>query len=213
MKLITVFILTFLFQFANAQIKNAPTVKQIPSISVYNVRGESFNLSELTAGKITVIDFWFLPCAPCFFEMSMLHELYSKYKDNPHFQFLTITRTDTSLVRPLINNDTIGDEISRYYKKYSGLETFQLPVYFIPGCNEKLHTFGKSKVDFKGSNIPPDNSNKCPDVVFKFVGFPTLLIFDKRGKLIYYKNGFQQNIEKKQQQEIEKLITTNLSRF
>lgn len=211
MKVIIVFILTLLFQFATAQKKNTFIVKQVPSISVYNIRGESFNLPAMTAGKLTVIDCWFLPCAPCFIEMPMLHDLYLKYKDNPNFQFLTITRTDSSLVRPLLENDSTGNEVYRYFKNLSGLEKFQLPVYFIPGCNEKLHNFGKSKVDFEGRNIPPDNSNKCPDVVFKFIGFPTLLIFDRKGKLIYYKNGFSKKMENQQKQEIEKVINTNLS--
>jgi len=211
MKVIIGSIVLLLFQFASAQKKVSTIVKQVPSVSIFNIKGESFNLPAFTSGKVTVIDCWFLPCAPCFVEMPMLHELYFKYRDNPAFQFLTITRTDSSLVKPLINNDATGNDVHNYFKTFSGLETFQLPVYFIPGCNEKLHNYGQSKIDFEGENIPPDNSKNCPDAIFKFVGFPTLLIFDKKGKLVYSKNGFLKSNEVQQKQEIEKIINANLT--
>jgi len=210
MKLITLLAVTFLFQAVSGQNNNSSIVKKLPSISVYNIKGESFGLSTLGSGKVTVIDCWFLPCAPCFAEMPMLHDLYSKYKDNPNFQFLTLTRTDTSLVRPLIENQKTGNEIYQYFKTHSGLETFSLPVFFIPGCNEKLHNFNQSSVGFAGSNTPPENRNNCPDVIFGFTGFPTLMIFDKKGKLVYNVSGFSEKIEKQQLEEIEKIITSKL---
>lgn len=198
-------------QLAMAQKKVNPILKQVPSIALYDLEGQPFNLANMAKGKVIVIDCWFLPCAPCFEEMPMLHDLHAKFKNNSQFRFITITRTDTSLIRPMVEKDTTATEVYHYYQKYSGMDEFNLPVYFIPGCNEKLHNFAQTKVGFKGRNVAPDDSNKCPDVIFNFVGFPTLLIYDKKGKLIYSKNGFTKDLQKTQQQEMEKIIAAHLA--
>ena len=41
--------------------------------------------------KITFINFWFEGCAPCIAEFDALNDLYSKYKSNKDFQFLSFT--------------------------------------------------------------------------------------------------------------------------
>jgi cytochrome oxidase Cu insertion factor (SCO1/SenC/PrrC family) len=46
---------------------------------------------ESLKNKITFINFWFEHCAPCIAEIDALNNLYNKYKNNPGFQFISIS--------------------------------------------------------------------------------------------------------------------------
>ena len=191
-------------------------VKAIPQLFVYNIHGDTTNLKTISSNKVTFIDFWFIPCGPCFVEMNMLHKLYTKYKDNPDVAFLTITFTDSAFVRPLIENrNTDSNETYDYFKNLAVLDTFKLPVFFINGIDTKMRSFKRSKVGFSGHNeakIKDIDYTKYPDFIFGFSGYPTIFIFDKRGNIIYNKTGFSKKAEKQQQQSIEALINATLQK-
>jgi thiol-disulfide isomerase/thioredoxin len=186
------------------------TVKEIPQLSIYNIKGNTTNLKTISSGKVTFIDFWFIPCGPCFEEMNMLHKLYAKYKDNPNVSFLTITITDSSFVRPLIENkNTSTNDTYEYFKALAQLDTFRLPVYFIKGIERKMTSFKKAKAGFSGHSeaVSKDTDYSIyPDNIFGFSGYPTIFIFDKKGNLIYNKTSFTKEGEKKQQKAIETII-------
>lgn len=159
----------------------------LPDIQLYDLHGKHTTLGELGKGKITFIDNWFIPCPPCFREMGMLHKLYFKYKSNRNVNFMTICRTDTSIVKKFLAKDKSLAKFEGWYEDNSGRSDFKLPVYFIPGCNEKIYT---GVTLFK---YTPDDKTKCPDVQFAFHGYPTILIYDKKGKLIFKRTGFGLN--------------------
>ena len=186
------------------------TIKEIPQLSIYDIKGNTTNLKTISSGKVTFIDFWFIPCGPCFEEMNMLHKLYAKYKDNPNVSFLTITITDSSFVRPLIENkNTSTNDTYEYFKTLAELDTFRLPVYFIKGIARKMISFKKEKASFSGHSdaITKDTDYSFyPDNIFGFSGYPTIFIFDKKGDLIYNKTSFTKEGEKKQQKAIETII-------
>ncbi|MBY0481094.1 MAG: TlpA family protein disulfide reductase [Chitinophagaceae bacterium] len=182
----------FFVQSTLGQKNEAEPVKKIPDFSLYHLKNGTTNLLSLAKGKITFIDFWFVPCGPCFVEMNMLHELYAKYKNNPAIAFLTITFTDSSIVRPLIENrNELENDTYSYFKKMSNLDTFKLPVYFA-FSKRKAESYNESRDYLNGT--------------FNFYMYPTILIFDKNGLLIYHKTGFWKSDRKRQQLEIENLI-------
>ncbi|MDE3213464.1 MAG: redoxin domain-containing protein [Bacteroidota bacterium] len=189
-------------------------VKVIPQISIYNINGDTTNLKKVSDNKVTFIDFWFIPCGPCFVEMNMLHKLYAKYKDNPNVAFLTITLTDSAFVRPLIENrNTTTNDTYDYFKTLALLDTFKLPVYFLKDVASTMTSFKKEKIGFSGhgeSKTKQINYSQYPDNIFGFSGYPTIFIFDKEGNRIYSKTGFTKNGEKKQQKNIEVLINAKL---
>jgi thiol-disulfide isomerase/thioredoxin len=195
-----------------AQTTNRTPAKTIPQISVYNINGDEFPLKSLTKNKVTFIDFWFIPCGACFIEMNMLHNLYGKYKDNSSISFMTITLTDSAFVRPLVENrNTNSNETYDYFRTLAQIDTFKLPVFFIKNGSSKMVSFKKESGFFRGHGEPRiKNQQFYPATVFHFSAYPTIIIYDKNGKIIYSITGFTKTTEKQQQKNIETIIDGQL---
>lgn len=172
-------------------------VKVMPQLTIYYINGNTATLKDLSNNKVTFIDFWFIPCGPCFVEMNMLHKLYAEYKDNPSVAFLTITFSATSLVRPLVENrNTSDNKTYNRFKSLAQLDTFRLPVYFLKGNSLQRTSFIEAKI--------------YPENIFGFSGHPTIFIFDKKGNMIYNKTAFTKEGEKQQKTNIETFINSKL---
>jgi thiol-disulfide isomerase/thioredoxin len=184
--------------------KNLP-VTSVPDIMVYDLNGKQVNLKELAKNKVLFIDNWFIPCPQCFIEMNILHKLYAKYAGNKDFCLITISRTDSAIVKKFIAKDSSMAKYVNTYQFFSRLDYFKLPVYFIPGCNAKVQMAGKSL-----HALQPDDPGKCADNVFSFSGYPAVFIFDKQGKLIFNKVGYDGK-DDEHMAEIEKAIKPALA--
>lgn len=199
--------------FSIGQRKTNTPVSLIPAVPLYDIHGDTTNLSALSKGKLTFIDCWFIPCGPCFAEMNMLHALYNTYRSNNKVAFLTITFSDSTSVRPLMENrNTSNNEVYDYFKTLSNLDKFELPVYFTRNCSFGLTSFVKNKKGpgFTGSGWPQRHKAGCPDAIFGFEGYPTILIFDQSGKLIYHKTGFSKQQETQQMNTIRAIIQSTI---
>lgn len=211
-KLVTLSILLMICTFSTFgnTLCNNPRIDTLPKIALYNIQGDTTTLEEFARNKLTFIDFWFIPCGACFSEMHMLHKLYDKYKDNSKVSFITICNTDSSFVRPLIENrNTADNETYDYFKSLSDLKKFKLSVYFINGATSKVYSFKKEKMGFH-SKGEPRLKGEGIGKLFGFTGFPTIYMYDKTGKLIYRTTGFDRAEEHRAMKEIEKVIEANL---
>jgi thiol-disulfide isomerase/thioredoxin len=175
-------------------------VKSLPDIVVYDLNGKPFQLRELAKNKVLFIDNWFIPCPQCFAEMRMLHQLYAKYAGNDKVCFITISATDPAIVRKFIAKDSSLAKYVNSYQYFSGLSYFKLPVYFFAGCDAKVLIPGKIQ-----HWIPPADRSHCPDNIFHFSGYPTILIFDKNGSAIFEQSGYDGN-EQANMARIENII-------
>ena len=214
MKSLLTLVYTLLVLILVGQKTSRTSVKIIPQLSIYDIKGDTTSLEAISVGKVTFIDFWFIPCGPCFEEMNMLHKLYSKYLGNPNVSFLTITITDSSFVRPLIENrNTSSNETYNYFKKLSQLDTFKLPVYFIKGVNYKVISLRNENDKFNGQldpSIIKADMTVYPNNVFGFEGYPTIFMFDKNGNTLYSNTGFMKKGEGRQMKRIQDIIEKNL---
>ncbi len=186
--------------------------EKIPKLSIYNINGDTTNLKSISKGKVTLIDFWFIPCAPCFAEMNLLHKVYAKYRGNPNFNFLAITLTDSAFVRPLVENrNTSTNETYSYFNSMAKMDTFRLPVYFIKNVTSTQKTWKKVKMGFTGEGDGPLKERpNYPNKIFGFLGYPTILIYNKEGKLIYNKTGFEKGNEEIQLKRLQEIIDVAL---
>ncbi len=68
-------------------------------LTVYDVPAFSFSTKEGSLidntsqnGKITVLDFWFIGCAPCWSKFPELQSLYDQHKDNQNVEIYAVNR-------------------------------------------------------------------------------------------------------------------------
>lgn len=205
MKIITYSLFAFLILLGCTVHAQTKTITSVPDIDVYDINGKHTTLKQLGQNKVLFIDCWFVPCPPCFREMGMLHKLYAKYKDNKNFRFITICQTDSGIVKRFIAQDKSMANFVQMYKDFSGRQDFKLPVYFIPGCNEKIYA-GKVLAIYT-----PDDKTKCPDKQFDFRGYPTVIIFNKHGKQIFKKTGYGLENEDNNTKKMEDLIARSIA--
>jgi len=74
---------------------------QAPYYSEKDVDGKTHSTNTLY-GKIVVIKFWFLKCAPCLEEIPELNKLVNKYKNNSSVKFLAPATDDFDAVRKFL---------------------------------------------------------------------------------------------------------------
>lgn len=71
---------------------------QLPTLSFKTLNGESYDTSSL-AGKILVINFWFMKCAPCRSEFPAFNKLVEEYKGK-NILFLGFTPDKIATLKP-----------------------------------------------------------------------------------------------------------------
>jgi len=65
--------------------------EEFPAFSVTDINGKKYSKKDLN-GKVVVINFWFIGCAPCEMERPELNSIYNSYKDNPDVVFISFAR-------------------------------------------------------------------------------------------------------------------------
>ncbi|GAB2694963.1 hypothetical protein GCM10027037_18180 [Mucilaginibacter koreensis] len=186
---------TAYFNHVSAQRKQPAGIKAIPDLEIYDLKGKHTTLKRLGQNKVLIIDNWFIPCPPCFAELGYLHKLHAKYKNNTQVQLITICRTDSGIVKKFLAGDAHIKGFIDWYQQRSGRKDFLLPVYFIPGCNQKVGVYAKAGESY--------NKKLCPDAQFSFRGYPTLMIYNKQGKLIFKETGFEKEQEQAYAMRVE----------
>jgi thiol-disulfide isomerase/thioredoxin len=202
MKYIFLFIIPFIVSsgMAGHRVPVKKSSTRLPDLDVYDIHGKHTTLGTLGKNKVTFIDNWFIPCPPCFREMGMLHKLYFKYRSNPNVNFITICRTDSGIVKKFLAGDKSLSTFLQWYHEGSKRTDFKLPIYFIPGCNEKIYT------GVVLAKYTPDDKTKCGDKQFGFQGYPTIVIFNKEGKLLFKKTGYTEGDDAKYMAQLEGVI-------
>jgi thiol-disulfide isomerase/thioredoxin len=64
-----------------------------PEFEVIDINGVKYSMPELK-GKVIVVNFWFIGCAPCEMERPELNDIYTSFKDNPDVVFLSFARNN-----------------------------------------------------------------------------------------------------------------------
>ncbi|MFT3824586.1 MAG: TlpA disulfide reductase family protein [Chitinophagaceae bacterium] len=81
----------------NSEWQECVVGKEIPDFKARTLSGEKLDTKKLR-GKIVVLNFWFINCAPCVAEMPALNKLVSDYKDKD-VVFISITHDDKASVK------------------------------------------------------------------------------------------------------------------
>lgn len=98
-----------------------------PEFEVYDIDGNKLTKTELT-GKVVVLNFWFIGCAPCEMERSALNDLTKIYTSNEDVVFLSFAQNDKNQLTGFLKDHPILYQVVPTDKNYIKL-TFEIDEY------------------------------------------------------------------------------------
>ena len=122
--------------------------QELQSFSASDINGQKIKLNDL-AGKVVVLNFWFIGCPPCRMEIPELNKIASKYANDPDVVFVAIGLDDKSDIRQFVKNNPFGYHLVDDGKDYARLYKINL--------------------------------------------FPTNVVLDKAGKVMFHSSGYAMN--------------------
>lgn len=122
------------------------TGAKIQSFSEKDMGGEKFNLKDLAAaGKVVVLNFWFVNCPPCRMEIPQLNETVEAYQQNKDVIFIAIALDDKyaldKFLKTLPFNYHIIDN-GRYIASQYGIISYPTHVVLNKEGKVLFHTSG-----------------------------------------------------------------------
>jgi thiol-disulfide isomerase/thioredoxin len=182
MKPIVLFFLLFSFWFSSCKTK---IKSEVPVFAAKQYKGDTVNLIDLTKNKVTIIFFWTTFCDNCLTEISNIHFLYTKYKDNKKFSFITVAYNTEEEIKQF---NAIRDTTNPYqqYISYLKLDSFDIPILI--GANKGYKIYNQDDGSFIPGIRDTMEVSKLYNL-FNFQGLPTTLIYNANGEIIYKYSG------------------------
>lgn len=118
--------------------------EKIASFSEKDITGTRFNLKEL-AGKIVVLNFWFINCGPCRQEMPDLNEVVEEYKNNPNVVFIAFSLDEKYSIKEFLKTNPFQYNIidnSRFISEKYGINSYPTHVVLDREGKVLFHTTG-----------------------------------------------------------------------
>lgn len=95
------FLMLFSFHAYAGNKKKVNVGDQAPAFTVTDINGQTIALEQLK-GKVVVLNFWFIHCAPCREEMPVLNKLVEQYKGNENIVFIGLTADNSKRVKKFL---------------------------------------------------------------------------------------------------------------
>lgn len=180
---------------------------ELPPYKITDAAGRLIDIAELAKNKVVFINFWYIPCGPCFTEMNLLEKLYLKYEHDTGFVFISITASNQKAVANLLTKSDNDSSMHPFFKMTAQMDTIIFPIYYVQTCMDIVTKDGTGMYDF---HISEPKRINCPYDVFKFKGYPTSLIIDKNRKVIFQQTGTLVSKDDKIYKQVCKLIDKSL---
>ena len=157
----------------------------MPEFIAKQFNGDTINLKDLAKNKVTVLFFWTTFCDNCLTELNNLHSVYTKYKDNKKFTFITIAFNTNEEIKQF---NAFRDSTNPYqqYISYLKLDRFDMPILI--GANKGYEIYHQDDGSFIPGIKDTMEVRKLYDL-FNFQGLPTTIIYSDQGQLIYKYSG------------------------
>lgn len=99
--------------------------EKIESFTARDINGEKIKLKEL-AGKVVVLNFWFIGCPPCRQEIPELNNIALKYRNDPNVVFIAIALDDKYDIKQFIKDNPFAYHIIDDGRMYANLYKINL---------------------------------------------------------------------------------------
>ena len=87
------------FLFSLALLVSAVAAAQVPSVTVENAKGESFDTSLLLQeGTPMIVSFWSTSCKPCIRELDAIYDALPDWLDEAKFRVVAVSTDDSRLL-------------------------------------------------------------------------------------------------------------------
>jgi len=102
--------------------------KPLPDFVFKDILGNTYTPEDIK-GKVVVINFWFMSCAPCIEEMPELNKLVEEYKNNNDVLFLALTLDEKgSMLNKFLETNVFNYNIVPDSKDYI-MKKLQVPAF------------------------------------------------------------------------------------
>ena len=158
---------------------------KVPEFIAKQFNGDTVNLKTLVKNKVTVVYFWTTFCDNCLTEISNVHFLYTKYKDNKKFSFITVAFNTEEEIKQF---NAILDTTNPYqqYISYLKLDSFDMPILI--GASKGYEIYSQDDGSFIPGIRDTMEVRKLYNL-FNFQGLPTTIIYSAKGEVIYKYSG------------------------
>ncbi len=120
------------------------TGDKFTSFNEKDINGTRFNLKELT-GKVVVLNFWFINCAPCRQEMPELNEVVEAFKSNPDVVFISLALDEKYEIKEFLKTTPFAYKIidnARFLAQKYGVNSYPTHVVLDRQGKVLFHTTG-----------------------------------------------------------------------
>ena len=167
MKKLSLFCLSILFSvsyFAQDTESHSSDVKQLPSVDLTDMEGNSVNTGKLGFDGPVIISFWATWCSPCKRELNTIHDLYADWQEE----------TGVNLVAVSIDDEKTKGSVS----VYANGKAWDYLVLLDPngdfkramGVNNVPHTFlidTEGNIVYSHNNYAPGDENKLYEAILE----------------------------------------------
>ena len=152
--------------------------KLVPKFSGKSIKGTSIDSDNLQ-GRVTLINFFFIGCLPCMYEINYLNEIDSTYSDKS-FQVISIASNSVLDLLPFV--DTTKEGEGAFQRKWNKINDIRYEI--IAACKNS----GIVRKDKHHTIV----GRGCNDIAKDFFvsGMPTTFIIDRNRIIRYVSDGF-----------------------
>ncbi len=146
---------------------SAVCAAQVPSVTVENAKGESFNTKTLLdEGIPMIISFWSTSCKPCIRELDAIYDALPDWLDEAKFRVVAVSTDDSRLLakaKSFAQGRGWGDEYTLLFDKNQDFMR-AMNVSVVP------HVFvvdGKGKIVYSHTSYVPGNELELLEAIKK----------------------------------------------
>lgn len=120
------------------------TGEGITSFNAHDINGNKIKLKEL-AGKVVVLNFWFIGCPPCRMEIPELNKIALQYANNPNIVFVAIALDYKSDIKKFLKDNPFEYHIvddGRMYADLYKIRSYPTNIILDKEGKVRFHTSG-----------------------------------------------------------------------